>query len=73
MTASRRPSGLFYLILGGNAPKYEAGFLAKCWVPMLRNTHKGQMLLRLDELLLEPRAPAEGYDIVLALHKKRKF
>ena len=29
----------FYLILGGNAPKYEAGFLAKCWVPMLRNTH----------------------------------
>ena len=40
MTASRRPSGLFYLILGGNAPKYEAGFLAKCWVPMLRNTHK---------------------------------
>ena len=39
MTASRRPSGLFYLILGGNAPKYEAGFLAKCWVPMLRNTH----------------------------------
>ena len=30
----------FYLILGGNAPKYEAGFLAKCWVPMLRNTQQ---------------------------------
>ena len=42
MTASRRPSGLFYLILGGNAPKYEAGFLAKCWVPMLRNTQSEQ-------------------------------
>ena len=32
--------GLFDLILGGNAPKYEAGFLSKCWVPMFRNTHQ---------------------------------